>query len=265
MSRLGDAALAYVEELGWRVHPLWPNAKEPLLPNGVHGASSDPATVAAWWRRWPDANIGVATGTGSIDVLDIDAKGAANGPELAARARSAGLLSGWTAVLSTPSGGTHIWFPPADQGGGAIGRKRALELKANGGYVLLPPSFVHAETYEGTYRVTARRDSGHPIDWAAVKALLDPPKPLAAPTVFRPDGAAVNFDGLIRHVAAQGPESGNRNNALFWAACRAVEGGAGADVFRDLVAAAVANGLPERGAWATVNSARRTARTLVTA
>lgn len=259
MASLIEAAIAYAEELGWRVHPLRPYGKEPLLRHGVKEASNDPADVRRWWSRWPDANIGVATGTGSVDVLDVDGKGDAQGATLALRARQAGLLDGWTAVLSTPSGGCHIWFPPAGQGGGAIGKRRDLELKADGGYVLVPPDFIRTDTYEGTYRVTHRRDDGAPIDWAAVKALLDPPRVLTQVNRFRPDGP-INFDGLIRKVAENGPESANRNNALFWAACRAVEGGAPLDVFRDLAAAAIANGLPTRDAWATINSAQRNAR-----
>jgi hypothetical protein len=41
-------------------------AKHPLaalVPHGVKDASCDPAVVAAWWRRYPQANIGLATGT----------------------------------------------------------------------------------------------------------------------------------------------------------------------------------------------------------
>jgi hypothetical protein len=39
----------------------------------VHEASTDPETLAAWWRRWPWANIGIATGAPSgIIVVDVD-------------------------------------------------------------------------------------------------------------------------------------------------------------------------------------------------
>lgn len=265
MQTLSDAAVEYAE-LGWRVHPLRPDGKEPLLPHGVHDASNDPAQVRRWWARWPGANIGVATGADSIDVLDIDTKFGGKGLELAERARDAGLLAGWIAVCETPSGGLHIWFPGTDQGGGAVGKRRDLELKGNGGYVLLPPSYVIARdkdsgevAYEGCYRLTKVRDNGAPLDWPAVKALLAPPRPVLNLREWKPDDSPLNFDGLIRKVAEQDARSGNRNNALFWAACRAVEGAAPPAVFRDLVSAAVDNGLPERDAWTTVTSAQRTA------
>ena len=44
--------------------------KHPRLRNGVKGASSDRETIEEWWRQWPDANVGIATGT--PPVLDID-------------------------------------------------------------------------------------------------------------------------------------------------------------------------------------------------
>src|SRR4051812_32772445 len=45
--------------------------KHPRTPNGVHSASADPAVVARWWRWWPTANVGAATGH-RFDVWDID-------------------------------------------------------------------------------------------------------------------------------------------------------------------------------------------------
>lgn len=268
MTSLADAALEYAQDCGWPVHPLRPDGKEPLLRNGVHDASSDPDTVRNWWRRWPNANIGVATGPASFDALDIDTKHNGKGMQFAERARDAGLLSGWIGVVETPSGGMHVWFPPSGRGGGAIGGKRRdLELKAKGGYVLLPPSYVIARdettgevAYEGVYRLTKTRSYGHALDWDAIRDLLAPPPPVVPFRQWKPGKDAITFDGLIRQVSEQTSASNNRNNCLFWAACRAVEGGAPPSVFRDLVAAAAANGLSERAAWATVSSAQRTAR-----
>ncbi len=59
---------------------------------------------------------------------------------------------------------------------------------------------------------------------------------------------------LAAHVAKQ--SEGNRDNALFWAACRAAD--AGVADYEPLVAAAVSAGLPERQAVRTVLSARDT-------
>jgi len=50
--------------------------KHPLVARGLHEATTDVEAVAAWWARWPAANIGVATGTISgIAVVDVDEPG----------------------------------------------------------------------------------------------------------------------------------------------------------------------------------------------
>ena len=63
------AALSYARERGWSVLPL--DGKQPLTEHGVHDATTDPDVIEAWWRRWPDANVGLATGRG-LFVVDVD-------------------------------------------------------------------------------------------------------------------------------------------------------------------------------------------------
>jgi putative DNA primase/helicase len=92
--QLRDAALAYAK-WGFRVLPLHhpvpapvrtgpsalrcscgdpgcePVGKHPRTRNGLHDATRSRAQIAAWWRRWPQANIGLVTGE-LADVLDVD-------------------------------------------------------------------------------------------------------------------------------------------------------------------------------------------------
>ena len=66
---LVDYALQYAGR-GWRVFPL--SGKVPFKgTKGFLDATTDQATIEAWWRARPDANIGLATGQGII-VLDVD-------------------------------------------------------------------------------------------------------------------------------------------------------------------------------------------------
>jgi len=51
--------------------PLVPGGKRPLTDHGVKDATTDEATIRGWWARWPDANIGIATGHGLV-VIDVD-------------------------------------------------------------------------------------------------------------------------------------------------------------------------------------------------
>ena len=110
------------------------------------------------------------------------------------------------------------------------------------------PSAVHNRAYE----VLDHRAGTASLDWQAVRQLLDPPKPAS----LRPPRSGGDTGNLAGWVAAQ-PE-GNRNDALFWAACRAVESGS-EDALGDLAAAAVRAGLDEAEARRTVASAARKA------
>lgn len=267
-----DAALQYAE-VGWPVFPLVPNSKVPLFPNphpkgsperdtcagecgrdghGVKDATTDRDRIVSWWRRCRRANVAGATGYPGPDVLDIDTKSGRDGLQLFERVRKAGLASEAVATIRTPSGGWHIWFDGTDQSGGAVGKDKALEFKACGGYVLLPPSYVVDEKYgyAGRYEVVEYRE-GPPgfVDFAAIRRLLEPPRKTYAPRLATADA----YDGLIQHVANQG--EGNRNKALFWALCRAIETGAGRDVLDALVDASVGTGLPRSSAEATLRSA----------
>lgn len=46
--------------------------KHPIIAftDPVHGSSSDPAVIRAWWEQWPEANLGVRTD--GIAVVDVD-------------------------------------------------------------------------------------------------------------------------------------------------------------------------------------------------
>ena len=73
MRAAGDvlaAALDYASA-GLPVLPL--DGKFPRNRGGLTQASTDPAVIADWWRRWPTANVGLRTGFESrLVVLDVD-------------------------------------------------------------------------------------------------------------------------------------------------------------------------------------------------
>lgn len=240
------AALDYAAR-GWPVFPCKPGSKEPATSHGFKDATTDPDVIRHWWRRTPAANVAIATGAPAVDVLDVDVKPDGSGYAAFNRLKRAGLLTGALALVRTPSGGLHTYFVGTGQRCGAL-KRHFLDFKATGGYVLAPPSTVDGRAYE----LLDRRDASGVLDWASVARLLDPPRPAAPRPTRRRRKTGV--EALAAWVAGQ-PE-GNRNNALFWAACRAVEEGHGASL-GELVAAAVQAGLDERSAWRTAQSARR--------
>jgi hypothetical protein len=175
------AALAYASA-GWPVFPVRPNAdpcpqpkrcpcKRPFTEHGFRDATTDPAVIRQWWRRWPAANVAVATGSPGPDVLDVDVKPDGSGWAALNTLKRAGLLTGATALVRTRSGGQHVYFAGTAQGCHSLPR-RHLDFRSGGGYVVAPPSRVHGKPYE----VLDHRASTAALDWEAVKRVLDPPR-----------------------------------------------------------------------------------------
>lgn len=66
---LPDAALAYAPR-GVAVFPCAPDAKRPLTRHGLLDATTDRGQLVRWWRRWPQAKIGLTTGA-RVEVVEL--------------------------------------------------------------------------------------------------------------------------------------------------------------------------------------------------
>jgi hypothetical protein len=243
-------ALAYAAH-GWPVFPCQPGSKQPATQHGFKDATTDPGKISWWWRRQPDANLAIATGAPGPDVLDVDQHGpAGNGYGAFRRLLRAGLARDASAIIATPGGGLHAYFTGTSQRCGKLPRHH-LDFRAQGGYVLAPPSQVAGKPYQ---LLRHQAEAGH-LDWNKAVALLEPQRQAAT----RPASAQRGDLGhLARWVTALAPDSHNRNDGLFWAACRAAEAGDDT-VLAQLATAARSTGLTEREITATLASARRTA------
>ena len=269
-----EAALAYAR-VGWPVFPCIPGEKVPVfrgahpdgdpsratcqgecgrVGHGFHDATTDADQIREWWGRTPGRNVAIATGTPGPDVLDVDQHGE-RGSGFAAfnRLKREGLVPDPLAVVSTPSGGFHAYFGGTAQRSGKLPRLH-LDYRAQGGYVVAPPSTVGGARYE-----VVRHDlSRATFDWDSARSYLEP-DPERQPVRERLAEGPRDVTHLAGWVARQ--QEGNRNDALFWASCRAVEAGR-SDGLEDLARAAAAAGLDEREAGRTIRSALRTARPL---
>ena len=48
--------------------------KHPRTARGFKEASTDKDQIDAWWQRWPDAGVAIATGAAGLVVIDVDVK-----------------------------------------------------------------------------------------------------------------------------------------------------------------------------------------------
>lgn len=163
----GGAALWYAAR-GCPVFPVEAGQKAPpLTRHGLHDATTEAGQIREWWKRWPAANVAIATGH-VFDAYDID------GPEGQASrlthwcydeaCREAGSQvphppEGWVpdcehegifnrverdalAKVYTPRPqGMHIWVPPGHgSDGNHAGFLPGIDYRGRGGYVIAPPS-----------------------------------------------------------------------------------------------------------------------------
>jgi putative DNA primase/helicase len=138
-----DTALGYAAR-GWPVCSvrLWNGKKQPLIEDWGNAASTDPAQITAWWRRWPKALIGVPTGRRSgFVVLDVDVKE----PEaygFDTLADLGGAILPVTPMAHTRSDGLHVYFACIDieirNSVGKHGLGPGLDVRGQGGLIVVP-------------------------------------------------------------------------------------------------------------------------------
>ncbi|XPP25615.1 MAG: bifunctional DNA primase/polymerase [Leucobacter sp.] len=249
---------------GVPVFPCVPGEKRPLVRHGFHDATTEAEQVAKWWLKWPMANIGIPTGSRSgIEVVDVDVHATGTGFPAFRNAHRQGLATGWAALVRTPSGGLHAYYPadpkrsqPSWQAAGAH-----IDFRGDGGYIIAPPSKVlRPGGVQAPYRlIVAAGSTPSPFDAMRLREFLDPrdPVPIDRAQARRFERSGPNAIVLAGWVAGRG--EGERNRGLFWAACRLAEAGTSPDATLEALGPAAEHaGLGSREIMATIRSAYRT-------
>ena len=261
--RLADAAARFAA-VGLPVFPCVPGEKRPLVRRGFRDASTDAQQVAAWWSRWPSANIGIPTGAVSgVEVVDVDVHPTGTGFPAFREAHRQGHAAGWAALVRTPSGGLHAYYPVnPDRAQSSWQAARAhVDFRGDGGYIIAPPSKVlRPGGVRAAYRlIVASGDTPVPVDAVRLREFLDPRTPIS---IDRARAARFERRGSDAKVLAgwvAGRGEGERNRGLFWAACRLAESGTPLDATLDALGPAAEHaGLGPREIMATIRSAYRT-------
>ncbi len=137
-----EAALRYIR-LGWPVIPL--KGKIPLTPNGSKDATLNESQARGWWARWPDANVGIATGH-RFFVFDVDIKGVGE-ESYEYLIQKHGAFPN-TIEQITGTGGKHLLFalpPDFPVRNSASALAKDIDIRGKGGYIVAAPS-IHPDT-----------------------------------------------------------------------------------------------------------------------
>ncbi len=141
-------ALAHAAR-GWPVFPLKANSKLPATDNGHLSATTDPATIRAWWTcplsgSALDRNIGVRPVAGQFAVIDLDARPGVDGR--ANYVAAGGVVDGL--VCATPGGGLHVYLAGEDIGTSAGRIAPGCDSRGSDGYIVAPGSTIDGKAYE---------------------------------------------------------------------------------------------------------------------
>lgn len=191
LSRMGRAAIKYAVDYGWRVFPLHYTddaglcscgkadcggpGKHPRTPRGCLDASTEPDVIRGWWTRWPDANVGIATGGGLV-VIDVDPRSGGDDGMVDLRARLGALPD--TVEALTGGGGRHVYLSTTVEVRNSAGvLAPGVDVRGEGGYVVAPPS-THASGRTYGWEVTSRPDEVElaPVPQAWLDAMTARPK-----------------------------------------------------------------------------------------
>lgn len=243
MPTLSDAIA--LSSRGWRIFPVWwpvdgrcacrdpecasPGKHPPVRWRDV--ATTDVRTISGWWRRWPEASIGLATGAPSgVFVVDLDGdEGIRQWDRLCSRHGHPR-----TVEAVTGGGGRHLYFAEALALGNSSRRLGpGVDTRGTGGYVLAPPSgHVSGRCYRWAKGRAPSEIALLPLPWWLERELRrtrgEPVdvEPRRAGETSRYGGAAL--ERITAEMAMTG--RGKRNHVLFQSAARVAELVAGGEI-----------------------------------
>lgn len=141
-----NAAIKYATKYGFAVFPVAAQTKIPLTPRGCLDAKKDVGAINFWWNKWPDASVGIATGSISQLVVideDVDHTKGVDGTESVWQWERDHATLPETARALTGRGGVHLYYRyTGNDIRNSAGLLDGVDVRGEGGYVVAPPS-VH--------------------------------------------------------------------------------------------------------------------------
>lgn len=147
--------IAYTE-LGWHIFPIFeiteagtcscPDGsscgspgKHPRTPKGFKNATVDPDQIKRWHKRWPSSNWGLACGPSGLAVVDIDPRNQGDN-SIDDLQRQHGKLPDTVSALTGGGGEHHLYAQPTGDPVNSGVLALGVEVKAEGGYIVIAPS-----------------------------------------------------------------------------------------------------------------------------
>ena len=161
--------------LGWHVLALNEGEKTPATANGFKDATTDADQIQNWFYSGV-YNLGIATGASGLVVVDID--GVVGQRSLEILCAGKGFADTYTVQTRRPDSHHYYFSAPAGRvikcSAGRLGE--GIDVRAHGGYVVAPPSWVDADHKgpAGSYRVLRDVAVACLPDWLE-RLLVQPP------------------------------------------------------------------------------------------
>jgi hypothetical protein len=201
-SPLAHAAQVYAAR-GWSVIPMQARGKRPLVAwRELQQRRAAAEEIDSWYRRWPDANVGIVTGRISgLVVIDVDVQH--GGPDSVAALEALHGALPPTVEALTGGGGRHLYYAhPGPLVPNRVAVRPGIDVRGDGGCVVAPPSMhPSGRRYEWV--------AGHDLDQHA----LAPP-----PVHFFGRSVAAEPPGRTRaqwrRLVRDGIAPGQRNNTI---------------------------------------------------
>jgi len=129
-------ALDYLN-MGFSIIPVLPGEKKPAIKWAeFQTRRATAAEIVDWWRRWPEANLGIVTGEISdLSVIDFDQYKEGYNPDIEQQYFDNII----TPTSKTPRGGTHLWFKNCGLSG-CVDIFPGIDFRCVGNFIIAPPS-----------------------------------------------------------------------------------------------------------------------------
>lgn len=183
-------------------------AKSPYTGHGLKDATTDEAVILGWWKKWPNAMIGLPMGVNGLFALDFDPRVDESTGEVftleslkAALEEQMGCALPVSLAAMTQSDGVHVFLRQPREGEPIRNRgnlPRHVDVRGLGGYVIAPASVMNPDGKGGGTRYRWLRGNVHDEPAEAPAQLIEilrAPKSRAAPAGGAPAGAQAPATG----------------------------------------------------------------------